>query len=327
MVKPIAELNSPGILLAAKWLRKKFRIEAITQLFFGLVFGVMAAVVLGLMAVAAGLILYALVAEAGTLFPALQYQHGTNWPLFWFLLAGVMLLSFVGAYSNRNGLDYSGVGYGKGSLFNANLGAAIGKMGFELLYAGPQLGFVFWDNCWGAVRLLHADIPHLAVIVLWLAERGHKASAEEIAKEFPMINVVSVLPQLRDLPGVIWLIPRSGVILLSEELRKELRQLLGKYWSTPKAQTYTRESSETYIEPPSTVNAEVLLWYETLGLPAFAPIQVVKKRYRQLAKQHHPDMVANKGKFAEKISGEKMKRINLAYEAIIQNAAKGPVVS
>ena len=54
-------------------------------------------------------------------------------------------------------------------------------------------------------------------------------------------------------------------------------------------------------------------YYETLGVPKTASADEIRKAFRKLARQHHPDMV----KAAEKKSAEeKFKAINEAYEVL-----------
>lgn len=47
--------------------------------------------------------------------------------------------------------------------------------------------------------------------------------------------------------------------------------------------------------------------YEVLGVPVGSDMAVVKKAYRKLAKQHHPDLGGDEAKFKE---------VNDAYTAI-----------
>jgi len=56
-------------------------------------------------------------------------------------------------------------------------------------------------------------------------------------------------------------------------------------------------------------------WYQSLGLPPYTPIQLVKRRYRQLAKKHHPDAL---GAGPGPKNDGKMKEINLAYGNIVR---------
>ena len=57
--------------------------------------------------------------------------------------------------------------------------------------------------------------------------------------------------------------------------------------------------------------------YEVLGVPRDASDEDIKKAYRRLAKQYHPDV--NPG---DKQAEEKMKEINAAYDAIKDASAR-----
>src|SRR5215471_13994238 len=52
-------------------------------------------------------------------------------------------------------------------------------------------------------------------------------------------------------------------------------------------------------------------YYETLGVPRGASEADIKKAFRKLAREHHPDVAKNK-----KQAEEKFKEINEAYEVL-----------
>jgi DnaJ like chaperone protein len=58
--------------------------------------------------------------------------------------------------------------------------------------------------------------------------------------------------------------------------------------------------------------------YKVLGLTRDASNDEVKKAYRRLAREHHPDVVVNRGMGEDfrKFADEKMRAINAAYDAI-----------
>jgi curved DNA-binding protein len=58
-------------------------------------------------------------------------------------------------------------------------------------------------------------------------------------------------------------------------------------------------------------------YYESLGVPRTASADEIKKSFRKLARQHHPDVAKEKKK-----SEEKFKEINEAYEVLSDPAKR-----
>ncbi|MCK9423738.1 MAG: TerB family tellurite resistance protein [Bacteroidales bacterium] len=56
--------------------------------------------------------------------------------------------------------------------------------------------------------------------------------------------------------------------------------------------------------------------YDVLEISSLATDDEVKKAYREIAKKHHPDKVANLGEDIKKAATEKFQKINAAYEEI-----------
>ena len=55
-------------------------------------------------------------------------------------------------------------------------------------------------------------------------------------------------------------------------------------------------------------------YYEVLGLEKGAGFEAIKKSYRKLCLQYHPDKVAHLGEEFKRVAEEKMKEINVAYD-------------
>lgn len=55
-------------------------------------------------------------------------------------------------------------------------------------------------------------------------------------------------------------------------------------------------------------------YYETLGVERTASDDELKKAYRKMARQHHPDLQT--GEAQKKVSEEKFKEVNEAYETL-----------
>jgi DnaJ like chaperone protein len=56
--------------------------------------------------------------------------------------------------------------------------------------------------------------------------------------------------------------------------------------------------------------------YSVLEINTEATDEEVKKAYREMAKKHHPDMVAQLGEDVKRSATEKFQQINSAYEEI-----------
>lgn len=74
------------------------------------------------------------------------------------------------------------------------------------------------------------------------------------------------------------------------------------------------EESKAMFNP--TANVETA--YATLGVHSGMDDQEIKRAYRRLAKEYHPDVVANKGmgEDFQKFAAEKMRAVNNAYDSI-----------
>jgi len=86
-----------------------------------------------------------------------------------------------------------------------------------------------------------------------------------------------------------------GRIRLEREVRREQRQ--------PAAARSNHEPSP----------------YEVLGVPRGASIREIKRAYRRLMKQHHPDVVTQQDSERRQIAEERAKEINVAYETLLED--------
>ena len=59
-----------------------------------------------------------------------------------------------------------------------------------------------------------------------------------------------------------------------------------------------------------------------LGLDRDASFEEIKKAYRQLSMQYHPDKVGHLGEEFRRVAEEKMKEINVAYSYFEKKFAK-----
>ena len=81
----------------------------------------------------------------------------------------------------------------------------------------------------------------------------------------------------------------------------------GGYSSQNSRSSYQRNTSSTYTTDKSK-------YYSILGVSRGASQDEIKKAYRKLAKEHHPDRFVNSSDSEKKYHENKMKEINDAYE-------------
>jgi hypothetical protein len=229
--------------------------------------------------------------------------------LFGSLVLLFVALTIVHAYVTRADVDAP-------AKFDLDLGLSFV---WEIVSAGPIMLILSGQEFHRYLRLARLDVPQVSALLLWIYEKGGRASFAEICLAFPGLNAVRVLPQLRDLPGIHWW-PEDAEVSFYEALLKELAEALHREPKRPPfAHSHTYERSR-YEQPVVEVDQDIRSWYATLNLPLFATLQDVKKRYRKLAKIYHPD-VQSFGPAANKITNEEqMKRINEAYHNILRHS-------
>lgn len=74
------------------------------------------------------------------------------------------------------------------------------------------------------------------------------------------------------------------------------------------------EEAKAMFQPTANLDSA----YATLGVPSSSEDGDVKKAYRRLAKEYHPDVVANKGmgEDFQQFASQKMRAVNAAYDQI-----------
>jgi len=238
--------------------------------------------------------------------------------IFGILFAVFLLYSIAHAYKTRWGEEAAGKVDFETSF------SSMKSLMLEFLSAGPILFILSVQDFQRYLRLSRLDVAHVSALLLWLYDKGGRAGFAEIAMAFPGLNAIRVLPQLRDLPGIHWW-AAEGEISISETLERIFAGLLGREPKNPRFfQSSTYEERHRPREDEQTVPAvddDIYSWYRALNLPAFAPLQQVKARYRKLAKIHHPDAHSSASN-GELPNDEQMKRINEAYHNIVKNSQK-----
>jgi DnaJ like chaperone protein len=95
--------------------------------------------------------------------------------------------------------------------------------------------------------------------------------------------------------------------------------------------TYERQTIEnkyryghhTSSASMATAASQELRWRTVLGVEENADFAVIKKAYRQLSMQYHPDKVAHLGAEFKRVAEEKMKEINAAYDYFRKKFERG----
>jgi DnaJ-domain-containing protein 1 len=311
---PAEWTGAPGIM--AKWLARRCAMELTANLVGGiafLVFGLVALVFTSCLA--AGIILLILVEANAPLSLIGISVFPVKSAVFIILFLIFLGLSMVHAYKTRWGTD---------SAANVDLGTALTtftSLGWEFFSSGPILLILSGQEFYRYSRLSQLEVPQVSALLLWIYDKGGRATFAEICLNFPGLNAVRVLPQLRDLSGINrW--PEDGAVSLSEALRKTFAEILGRESkSSPASSRSSRERERPhYQEPVAEVDKDILAWYAALRLPVFASFQQVKSQYRKLAKIHHPDAQSGRRADGHTSDGEQMKRINEAYHNILKHS-------
>ena len=94
-----------------------------------------------------------------------------------------------------------------------------------LLLIGPQLLTLSLRLIMKTKRLLSLDLENCALALAMLAERGSRISIEEITSELPRITPEEFFPQLRLIPGVLFLGTEPPALTLNDQLKEELYAL------------------------------------------------------------------------------------------------------
>lgn len=297
-------------LFIGKWLSRRCMTESLLNLASGIVFFLFGLVALAFTSCLLAGIVGLIMLEGNALLSVFGVQFKMWRPVqFAILFLLFLALSVVHAYRTRwNSESAAKVDLNEGF-------STVFSLGWEFMSAGPILLIMAIQDFQRYVRLARLDIPDVSGLLLWLYDQGGRARFAEISMAFPRLNLIRVLPQLRDLPGIHWW-PAEGEISMTDTMQQIFAGLLGR---EPKHSAFFHrhfyERAEPKPPPVPEADAEIHAWYAALNLPLFAPLQQVKSRYRKLAKVYHPDAGTQK-------SDEQMKRINEAYHNIVRHSQK-----
>ena len=141
--------------------------------------------------------------------------------------------------------------------------------------------------------------------------RDSEQNLEELLSEFR--RTFAYEPRLI-LLELIYQILYTKVPVNDQEL-KQARQIAA-FLQINEYDQRTIEAKYRYGRQGGTAGATISeeQYYAVLGLKTGADFVVIKKAYRKLSKQYHPDKVAHLGDEFKAVAEEKMKEINVAYD-------------
>lgn len=141
--------------------------------------------------------------------------------------------------------------------------------------------------------------------------RDSQVPAEEFARQVRAL-IGHDADRLRDLLTLLMSVAAADKSIGVDEERL-LRSIARELGLSPR----DYDAAAAMFDPRRNVDAS----YAVLGLTRDATDDEVKKAYRRLAREYHPDVVANKGMGEDfrKFADEKMRAINAAHDAIQQS--------
>jgi hypothetical protein len=190
---------------------------------------------------------------------------------------------------------------------------AAGKIITDLLFTGPRLVVSTPRLLRRIFRLERFDFRIGSEILALLASRDSRVSFREICDQIAGVNPVGIFPQFRYLEGVVFLTKDPAGLSLTDELRSEIRAVVG---SVEAGHAGPNSNAEQDLGFDSDVHSGRLNSYEVLGIGPSATLQDARAAYRRLMKEHHPDRLAGLGDELRELAEEHAKEINRAYEDI-----------
>jgi DnaJ like chaperone protein len=138
---------------------------------------------------------------------------------------------------------------------------------------------------------------------------------EMLKRNMPVDIIASSIRQRMEYQGRLQLLHYLfGIAYADGILSSEERAVLNRISVMMGVSPVDLRSIAAMFMGRSSVNSAVA--YEILGVSKDAAEEDIKKAYRQMAMQHHPDKVAHLGEDNRKAAEEKFKRIQEAYEDI-----------
>lgn len=223
MGQELSQSVSEELNLLQRWIRRKVFICSVQCFVTGMAFCSLGLANIAVTSIPAALLLF----RVSSLFPL----TGTsiNLPRLPILVAIVLLiavLSFWEAWRNPYGLGSFRHAVHLRDRVSGGMFRAFATLISDLFLGGPRMTLSGIDSFWECGQLLRTSRNDAAEVLLWMVKRNHKVPVEQLLNAFPSVNFVRLLPQLCLLNGFIWLPTRSGICLLSSELKSEMHSFL-----------------------------------------------------------------------------------------------------
>jgi hypothetical protein len=145
---------------------------------------------------------------------------------FWISAATVPCLFVANRFTPRRNLMEERMSEGVADSFGGHYAArheALVQTFLWILFTGPRL-FDWALSALAELRRLKAMDIHSCAAVLWLlASRTRKVPYSDLQRELPWVDLEAVLPELRRLPGILFLKTPPPGLGLTQDLRDALR--------------------------------------------------------------------------------------------------------
>lgn len=185
-----------------------------------------------------------------------------------------------------------------------------------LIHIAKIDGEISRDEIQTIQRFFQYNLHYTPTQMLWIKELMKEATAsprplDSLLQEFKLTFAYE--PRLI-LLELVYQVLYTKVRVPEEELR--IARNIANYLEISSYDQRTIEAKYTYRQQQTAATSRDMAeqYYAVLGLEPGADMETVKKAYRKLSMQYHPDKVRHLGDEFRTVAEEKMKEINQAYD-------------
>ncbi len=185
-----------------------------------------------------------------------------------------------------------------------------------LIHIAKIDGDISRDEIQTIQRFFQYNLHYTPTQMLWIKELMKEATAsprplDSLLQEFKLTFAYE--PRLI-LLELVYQVLYTKVRVPEEELR--IARNIANYLEISSYDQRTIEAKYTYGQQQTAATSRDMAeqYYAVLGLEPGADMETVKKAYRKLSMQYHPDKVRHLGDEFGTVAEEKMKEINQAYD-------------